>query len=265
LAAALDYLSRVQSIDEPEKAVKRLYAIYRKIDHFDESLTPSQRQFFPDRYEERTMEKFLPIVSTIYEILRDASERYIRAEQFQAFWFTCWQYLKKIGYDGRSFMNEAPTGDEGLFHRQSFGYWRREFKDSPAGLETMMLWFKACFGIIGNEDYCCVQEFPVRTFDWNRMLECHAAFSIPPSGISALPPPSDYPEWDDETRQKFQEAKARLKERSEEDTDEGQRLIGLIRERIDLYRQKDNVNEEEAHRFLEAIRERNRERGIFQE
>jgi len=256
----LDYLSRVQSIEEPRKAVKALYAIYKKINYDDENLKPSQRHFFPANYEERTMEKFLPLVPTVYEILRDYADSYQRAEFFQAFWFTCNEYLKKIDYDGRSFMQT-----EGLFWRQSFAYWRREFQDSPAGLEVMMLWFKSCFGIIGNEDYCCVQQFPVRTFDWNRMRECHEALSTPPGGISALPPPSEYPEWGDETKQKFQDAKARLKERSEEDVDEGQELVGLIRERIDLYRQKDNVNEEEAHRFLEAIRERNRGRGIFQE
>lgn len=30
------------------------------------------------------------------------------------------------------------------------------------------------------------------------------------------------------------------------------------------YRKIDSVNEEEAHRFLEEIREKNREKGIFQ-
>lgn len=214
--------------------MKGLYAIYRKIDHYDENLAPSQRQFFPLRYEERTMEKFLPVVPVIYEILRDSAERYKRTEQFQAFWFTCRQYLKKIDYEDRSFMCE-----EDLFHRQSFNYWRREFRDDPEGLETMMLWFKGCFGIIGNEDYCCVQELPTRTFDWNRMRECYRALSIPPSGVGALPPPSEYPEWSDEHQK-------------------------LIRDRIERYKKIDSVNEEEANRFLEAIREKNREKGIFQ-
>ena len=64
------------------------------------------------------------------EIVRDAAERYQRSERFQAFWFTCRQYLKKIDYEDRSFMCE-----EDLFYRQSFNYWRREFQDDPAGLE----------------------------------------------------------------------------------------------------------------------------------
>ena len=215
--------------------MKGLYAIYRKIDHYDENLAPSQRQFFPLRYEERTMEKFLPVVPVIYEILRDSAERYKRTEQFQAFWFTCRQYLKKIDYEDRSFMCE-----EDLFHRQSFNYWRREFQDKPEGLETMMLWFKACFGIIGNEDYCCVQEFPTRTFDWNRMWECYRALDVEPiAPYAGLPPVAGKPEWSDEHQK-------------------------LIRDRIERYRKIDSVNEEEAHRFLEEIREKNREKGIFQ-
>lgn len=215
--------------------MKALYAIYKKINYDDENLKPSQRHFFPANYEERTMEKFLPLVPTVYEILRDYADSYQRAEFFQAFWFTCNEYLKKIDYDGRSFMQT-----EGLFWRQSFAYWRREFQDSPAGLEVMMLWFKSCFGIIGNEDYCCVQQFPVRTFDWNRMRECHEALNVEPiAPYARAVSGAGKPEWSDEHQK-------------------------LIRDRIERYRKIDSVNEEEANRFLEAIREKNREKGIFQ-
>ena len=105
----------------------------------------------------------------------------------------------------------------------------------------MMLWFKACFGIIGNEDYCCVQEHPFRTFDWNRMRECYQSLHaepIAPYGGKPYPTKPN-PEWSDEHQK-------------------------LIRDRIERYRKIDSVNEEEANRFLEEIREKNREKGIFQ-
>lgn len=181
------------------------------------------------------MERFLSILPLIYEILRDARERFVRNERFKAFWDDSLHALDKYGYDDKSFMRE-----DGLFRRQSFAYWRREFRDTEEGLTKMFTWFKSCFGIMGNDDYCCVQTLPYTTYDWNRMRECYESAGIPAAPLPELPNPSEYPDWSEGARRKLQEAKERLREH-------------------------DVVNKEEATRVLDVIRERNQERGIWQE
>lgn len=142
--------------------------MYKKIDHLDEHLLPSDRKFFPANPKERTRSRFLACVPVVYEILRDANERYRMKVEFDKFWNQCLAYLTKCDYSDVAFMVEGE-----LFYRQSFNFWRKEFRDSLDGLGIMHLWFKTCFGIIGNDEFCIIHDPTGITFDWRKMRACY--------------------------------------------------------------------------------------------
>lgn len=186
------------------------------------------------------MEKFLVLVPTVYEILREARERYKREELFAGFWKRCEEYLWKCGYRDYGFMCE---GD--LFHRQSFNFWRREFKDAEEGLGIMFAWFRSCFGIEGNDEYCIVNLHTEVTYDWNKMRACHEGlYALPPqySGPigNVFPPSKGSVDWSPETTLRLREAIERMK-------------------------YVEPIDEEAAQKALEDIRAKNAERGYWQD
>lgn len=209
-----------------------LFAIYKSIGHFDEHLLPSERRFFPANPKERTMGKFLSLVPTVYEILRDARDRHELQETFARFWKECCGYLNRCGYSNTGFMLEGE-----LFHRQSFNFWRKEFQDTQDGLDTMFRWFKSCFGIEGNDEYCIVNLHTEVTYDWRKMRACHAGLQLPPPQITGGEEIPGSLDWRPETV----------------------RLLHEARERIGY---AEPVDEEGAEKVLEDIRRKNVERGF---
>lgn len=231
----MEYLSTVHGIEDPKKTITTLYSMYRKIDPNYPYLRVSERDFFPANLNERTMEKYLQIFPTIYTILRDAAERYERDELFRAFWEKCVGYLLKCGYQDLTFMAE---GD--LFYRQSMKYWRVNFADTPEGLSAMFAWFRSCFGIEGNDNYCRVDLGTEVTYDWNRMKACHNAM------------------WNDFHEKKQIDILFDGTVEWSEDT------VQLLHETRNRMRAEIKRDEEEALKLLDEIAEKNKKAGLFQ-
>jgi len=112
----------------------------------------------------------LEVFEYIYPILRDAYERYEFKKQFDRFWDSCNSYLGKCGYvySDTGFMSK-----DGLFYSNSFYHWRKEFKNQTEGLATMSAWFRACFGIVGNEENCLIYGRIGVNYNWHKMKACH--------------------------------------------------------------------------------------------
>ena len=211
-----------------------LYLLYKKIDRTSPFLLPQQRQFFPENIKERTLERYFGAFEYVYSILKDASERARLKHEFDGFWQECEQYLVKCNYPaGMEFME---TG--GLFYRQGFTFWRKEFADDEAGLSKMFEYFRACFGIKGNDDYCRVNLGVEITYDWRKMKACHKALSAPPGGLWT-PDRTEKEEWTPETLQKLQELRERLRPAPAA------------------------VDKKAADAFLEEIAQKNKQRGLI--
>ena len=161
--------------------IKKMLILYKGIDHFDENLLVSQRQFFPANPKERTPERMLEGFQYIYSILRDASERHELKAQFDSFWDDCKTDLTRYGY---SFSDMGFMANPGVFHRLSFNFWCREFQGQPEGLSAMAGWFQACFGIKGNEQYCIIESIRDVTYDWMKMRTCYIELHEEPQANS---------------------------------------------------------------------------------
>ena len=151
-----------------------MFMVYINVDHYDENLLTSQRQFFPLNKKERTYERYLAVLPTIFEICRDAHQRAYLTEIFNTFWNKCLNYLVKCGYEDTGFMTKS-----GVFYRMSFNVFRKQFQDNPEGLDVMYKWFKACFGIDGNEEYCVIDSTREdnKFYDWLKMRACYEALA----------------------------------------------------------------------------------------
>jgi hypothetical protein len=156
---AVSFLTEYGSL-EPAGDLLKLYMIYKTIDRFDEYIKPSERSWFPDL---RTDTQFLNGFEAIFHILRGINERKELQNHWAPFWQRCMDYLKKCGYE----LDFIRTLEE--FERYSFNWWRKEMRDDPTMLDEMFAWFRSCFGIIGNEEYCRFGDL----WDWRKMERCY--------------------------------------------------------------------------------------------
>jgi len=211
--------------------------VFTTIDHFDENLHVSQRQFFPKNKKERTPIRMLESFEYVYPILRDAYERYKLKTQFDAFWDDCRAYLGKLGYspDDMIFM----TVDD-LFYHHSFSHWRKEFSDQPEGLDAIYARFKACFGIKGNDEYCRIDTGREVTYDWRKMKACYEGMvEEPPQPVSIKLPSGPRPELSKESLDKLRTKKEEMQANIAKDK-----------------QYKDQV--------LEVMKQENEKKGIFE-
>jgi len=179
--------------------IKKMLILYKGIDPND--LLPGERRFFPANPKERTPERMLEGFEYIYAILHDAGERLELKKQFDSFWDDCKASLGKYGYspDDMIFMER-----DGLFYRLSFNHWRKEFSDQPEGLKAMHAWFKACFGMVGNEEYCRIDTGREVTYDWRKMKGCYEGMvEEPPQPVSIKLPSGPKPELSKESLDKL--------------------------------------------------------------
>ena len=237
LAQAIKFLVEIRDIEKKKanEYIKRMLDLYKGIDPND--LLPGERRFFPPNPEERTPERMLEGFQYIYAILRDAGERLKLKKQFDSFWDDCKASLGKYEYspDDMIFM-----ANPGVFYRLSFNYWRREFRDQPEGLDAMYNWFKACFGIRGNEQYCIIESIRDVTYDWMKMKACCIALQEEPQA-SSVPelPPGPTPELSKESLDKLRTKKVEMQ-------------VNIAKDK----QRKDQV--------LEVMKQENEKKGIFE-
>lgn len=240
---ALAFLKSAEPGKDPETVLKALFALYGEVDRNAEYIRPGEREFFPAEAPQRTIERFLEGFKYVYYILTRAEERIRLANTFAAFWERCRAYLGKCGYSEKFTASLLAT--DGVFYRQSFSYWRTAFGDAEEGLGVMYGYFRTCFGIIGNDDFCRV-ELGGReaTYDWRRMKLCKER--LDEENAASVETPYEPPVW--------------------EEWSEGTmaRLRAVI-ERCRADERPVNDSRNAADSFLMEIRERNRERGLFQE
>lgn len=238
LQEALEFLAKAERGRNPEGALKALFALYEEVDPYADYIKPGEREFFPLSRNERTLERFLEGFRYVYYILKRAQERIHLSKAFSNFWERCTEYLAKCGYS-RSFISGVCAKDS-LFYRRSFNYWREEFKDSEEALGVMFEYWKACFGIEGNDDYCAMDFGNEVTYDWRRMKACRERlFEEERREVPEYEPPV-YEAWSEESRK-------------------------LIRDRIERYRREREESMRGAKALLSDIRRRNKERGLFQD
>ncbi len=187
LARAIEFLVEIRGIEKKKanEDIKKMLRLYKGIDPND--LLPGERRFFPANPKERTPERMLEGFEYIYSILRDASVRYELKTQFDSLWDDRKADLIRYGYspDDTGFM-----ANPGIFYRLSFNFWCREFQGQPEGLDAMRNWFKACFGIEGNDEYCIIETMRDVTYDWMKMKACYIADQEEPQAISVPELPS---------------------------------------------------------------------------
>ena len=203
LDRAIKFLVEIRDIEKKKanEDIKKMLILYKGIDHFDENLLVPQRQFFPKNKKERTPIRMLEGFEYVYPILRDACERHEFKAQFDAFWDDCKAYLGKCGYSPYDTL--FMTVDD-LFYRHSFNHWRKEFSDQPEGLKDMYAYFKACFGIKGNEEYCRIDTGREVTYDWRKMKDCNKSMGEePPQPVSIELPSGPRSEWSKESLDKL--------------------------------------------------------------
>lgn len=240
---ALAFLRNAEPGKDPEAVLKTLFALYGEIDRNAGYVRPGEREFFPADPAQRTIERFLEGFKYVYYILKRAEERVRLVNTFAAFWEKCRVYLRKCGYSEK--FTESLLATDGAFYKQSFSYWRTAFGDAEEGLGVMYEYFRNCFGIIGNDDYCRV-ELGGReaTYDWRRMKLCKER--LDEENAASVETPYDPPVWEEWS----EGTRARLRALIERCRADGQPV--------------DN-SRAGADALLMEIRERNRERGLFQE
>jgi len=222
-----------------ERTLKSLFALYEGIDPFADYIRPGEREFFPVLRAERTLERFLEGFRYIYYILRRAEERVRLGSVFDNFWARCMEYLRKCGYSEKYISDIC--GPESIFYRQSFAWWRREYGDREEGFSPMYEYFRACFGVEGNDDYCAAGGKDGVTYDWRRMKACcerEKAEQARPETVAARP---EWEEWSEKNLKRMRDLVESLRSGREEET----------------------PGPPEADIVLNEIRRRNRERGIF--
>jgi len=229
LEEALDFLLSAEGANDPEGTLKALYQIYEEIDPYADYIKPGEREFFPARKRERTLERFLEGFKYIYYILLRAQERLYLANTFGVFWERCTEYLQKCGYKNKYI--DGVCGQDSLFYRQSFNYWRSEFKDEEEGFLVMFAYFKACFGIVGNDAYCKVANSRETTYDWRRMKACFEKLRNSAVKETVVPAPV-YEEWSEKNKR-------------------------MIRQRIEAYKRERHEEVRKSEQVLENIRIRN--------
>lgn len=238
---ALSFLASAEGGENTEGKLKALFALYEEVDAYADYIRPGEREFFPAERRERTLERFLEGFKYVYYILKRAQERLYLAGVFDNFWDRCAAYLAKCGYSQKHISNICRK--DSLFYRQSFNYWRREFKDSEEGLGVMYEYWRACFGIEGNDDYCVVDLKREVTYDWRRMKACRETILEERAVKTTEFVPPEYEEW----------------------SEKNVRLLRLLRKRIERCGREEEEKTRGADALLADIRRRNRERGIFQE
>gem|GEM_PF-1325858 len=229
LEEALDFLLSAEGTSDPEGTLKALFQIYEEIDPYADYIKPGEREFFPAHKRERTLERFLEGFKYIYYILLRAQERLYLANTFGVFWEHCTEYLQKCGYK-KKYIYSIGSKDS-LFYRQSFSYWRREFKDEEEGFLVMYAYFKICFGIEGNDEYCSVANSREVTYDWRRMKACFEKLRDADVKETVVPAP-EYEEWSEKNKR-------------------------MIRQRIEAYKRERCAQIRKSEQVLENIRRRN--------
>jgi hypothetical protein len=237
LEEALKYLESAESTKNPEGTLKGLFALYEEIDPYAEYVRPGEREFFPADKEQRTLERFLEGFKYIYYILKRAQERLYLTNAFDTFWDRCKAYLSQCKYSEK-FISRV-CAKNSMFYRQSFNYWRQEFGDSEEGFSVMYEYFKACFGIEGNDEYCCVDRRREAAYDWRRMKRSYEKFYEKPLYSNPVLEPPDY-------------------------VPPSHEKLEMLRERIRRYRKENAQNHFGADALLLEIQKRNKEKGYFQ-
>lgn len=234
LEDALEFLVKAEGARDPEGTLKALYDIYQEIDPFADYIKPGEREFFTKALRERTLERFLEGFKYIYYILMHAQERLHLTRVFGNFWEHCTDYLAACGYSEKYIYNIF--GKDALFYRQSLNYWRSEFKDDEEGFSVMFAYFKSCFGIEGNDEYCALSIGREVTYDWRRMKACFEKLRDSEAVIETVVPDPVYEEWSDKHKQ-------------------------MLRQRIDAYKREREKESRKSEGVLEDIRRRNKEDG----
>ena len=238
LEDALKLICSAEKTKDPEGVLKGLFALYEEIDPNSDYIRPGEREFFPQDKKLRTLGVFLQGFNYIYYILKRAQERIYLNIAFGNFWERCIIYLRRCKYSER-FISKVCAGNA-PFYRQSFNYWRQEFQDSEEGFSIMYEYFKACFGIEGNDEYCCIDNKREVTYDWRRMKASYDRFYKKPVYSNPVLEPPDYVPPSDKT-------------------------LRMLRERIKLVKNKKFQNHNTANALLLEIQKRNKKRGYFQE
>jgi hypothetical protein len=239
LREALEFLGSTSSRGNPEGTLKALFTLYEGIDPFADYIKPGEREFFPALREERTLDRFLEGFKYIYYILRRAEERVRLLNAFDNFWERCMAYLRKCGYSEKHISDIC--GNDSIFYRQSFAWWRREYGDQEEGFSPMYEYFRACFGMEGNDDYCALGGKDGVSYDWKRMKACCEKEK---SEAARAETAFEKPVWE---------------EWSEENTRRMRELVESLRRE----RKEERAGPPEADVILTEIRRRNRERGYF--
>lgn len=216
--------------------MKALFALYEEVDPYADYIRPGEREFFPSDRGQRTLERFLEGFRYVYYILKHAQERLYLARVFSNFWERCTDYLAKCGYSEKYI--SAGFTKESLFYRQSFQYWRQEFGDSEEGFSVMYEYWKACFGIEGNGEYCMMNFSRDITFDWRRMKLCREKLAAEETREVPEYEPPVYEEWSKKNRK-------------------------LIRSRIEKFKREEAERATGADAILAEIRKRNLKRGLL--
>lgn len=236
LREALTFLENAERGKNPEGALRALFALYEEMDPYADYIRPGEREFFPSDRGQRTLERFLEGFRYVYYILKRAQERLYLGRVFSNFWERCTDYLAKCGYSEKYIC--SAFSKESLFYRQSFQYWRQEFKDSEEGFSVMYEYWKACFGIEGNEEYCMVKFSRNISFDWRRMKLCREKLVADETRTAPDFNPPVYEEWSNKSRR-------------------------LIRSHIEKFKREKAERTAGADAILAEIKRRNHERWLF--
>ncbi|MFA9408821.1 MAG: hypothetical protein ACERKJ_08290 [Candidatus Dadabacteria bacterium] len=190
LEESLEFLKGEENTKNPEGTMKVLFALYEEVDSKADYIKPGEREFFPVDKSQRTLERFLEGFRYIYFILKRAEERLYLSNAFDNFWEQCRAYLRRCEYSEK-FISRVCAKDT-FFYRQSFNFWRQEFDDSEEGFSVMYEYFKACFGLRGNDEYCCVSQGRDVTYDWRRMKTSYEKFYEKRFYLDPVLEPPDY-------------------------------------------------------------------------
>ncbi len=238
LEECLEFLKGEENTRNPEGTMKALFALYESIDSKADYISPGERQFFPENKSQRTLQRFLEGFRYIYFILKRAQERLYLKNAFDNFWEQCMSYLRRCKYSQKFITNVCAK--ESLFYRQSFNFWRSEFDDSEEGFSVMYEYFKACFGILGNDEYCCVGRGREVAYDWRRMKSSYEKFNYKPKYLNPSLSPPDYVPPSPEKLQ-------------------------MLRDRIRNNKHNERRDIISADTLLLQIQRRNKEKGYFQQ
>lgn len=233
----LQFLKSEENTKNPQGTMKALFALYENIDSKADYINPGERQFFPERKSQRTLQRFLEGFRYIYYILKRVQDRVYLNNAFDNFWEQCKTYLRRCKYSQKFIANICAK--DSLFYRQSFNFWRSEFDDSEEGFSIMYEYFKACFGIYGNDEYCCVNRGREVAYDWRRMKSSYEKFNEKPKYSNPTLMPPDY-------------------------VPVSQEKLKMLRDHIRSNKINQTRDIPAANALLLEIQRRNKEKGYFQ-